>query len=461
MSHPPVKIELEMPLSSTSSSSVPLIKGYLPVRLRLPPVVTSQRRSDDDDAGIGPPPGYVGDDTYFFVREHQGKATPAPSSAPTESTDAAPSNAGTAAKPGTTLFVANAPVVPGISTRILLKSIFGRFADVTRVTVVQTPRGGGDGTSSSVGGGATHRPLSSYAADGTPPPVTASTLSSSESVFFCHDNKDSQFYPSYLPPTFSEGKVAHVVFASAKEMKRAKRALKDLMAGRTQNKKKGGRTSRRTDDEDDSTPLPPALSLDKIEIQSLSDESLRRWEEDRRKVLNGHSRNAGADTDDTDDQFGLAEAPTPTRPPPSGLLAVAQRYRRSCNALSRDRLLQECNAVMEAYEEADLARRRAQEAARSQPDDDGFVTVTYSGGGAVGTKSEMEESLTATTPNRRKGNKRTRKKKEAAGSAELKDFYRFQRKENRKRTMDDLRKQFDEDLKRVRRLKEEKQYRPF
>jgi ribosomal RNA-processing protein 7 len=448
-------------MPSTSSSSSPLIKGYLPVRLRLPTVITSQRRLDDgdgdDDDRTGSHPSDGVDHTYFFVREHQGKATPAVSSGPSSGTDATSKSSATtttATKSGTTLFVANAPVVPGISTKILLKSIFGRFADVTRVTVVETPRGGGAvGDGASLVGGGT---------DAATRDLTSSSSSSSTGLSF--DKDDSYFYPSCLPHSFSEGKFAHVVFASAKELKRAKRALEDAMAGRTNRASEGGRTNRRTgyDGDGDSAGLPPALSLDRIEIQSLSDESLRRWEEERRRVVPGYNQ-AGDDGDSDDDQFGLSDSTSKRtkRHHSSGLMAVAHRYQQSCRVLTRDRLLQECNAVMESYEVAELARRQAQEVARSQPDDDGFVTVTYSGGGAVGTKSEMEESLTATTPSRRKGNKRTRKKKEAAGSAELTDFYRFQRKENRKRTMDDLRRQFDDDLKRVRRLKEEKQYRPF
>ena len=122
-------------------------------------------------------------------------------------------------------------------------------------------------------------------------------------------------------------------------------------------------------------------------------------------------------------------------------------------------MLEECNAVMQAYEDAEDAKKRAQAAAKAQPDDDGFVTVSYSN--AVGSKSELEQSVTATTPSRRKGNKRTRKKKDAVGAQQLDDFYRFQRKESRKRTMDELRKQFQLDLEKVKRLKEEKQYRPF
>ena len=122
--------------------------------------------------------------------------------------------------------------------------------------------------------------------------------------------------------------------------------------------------------------------------------------------------------------------------------------------------MEECNRVMTEYEEAEEAKRRAQEAAKAQPDDDGFVTVSYST--AVGSKAELEQSMTATTPSRRRsGNKRSRNNKKNIGSSELKDFYRFQRRENRKRTMDDLRQQFEEDLKRVKRMKEEKQYRPF
>ena len=52
-------------------------------------------------------------------------------------------------------------------------------------------------------------------------------------------------------------------------------------------------------------------------------------------------------------------------------------------------------------------------------------------------------------------------KKKFSGADELHDFYRFQRRDNRKRNLEDLRKQFEEDLRRVKRMKQEKQYRPF
>lgn len=200
------------------------------------------------------------------------------------------------------------------------------------------------------------------------------------------------------------------------------------------------------------------MILDKLELQTLSDESLRQREATLRKELE----------EDDDDGFG-ADFDTTGDTKASGggagskhacVLAVAKRYRESCRFLkNRSLLLEECNAVMQAYEDAEEAKRSAREAARAEPDDDGFVTVSYSN--AVGSKIEFEQSATATTPSRRKGNKRSRRKKEAVGSGELKDFYRFQRADNRKRTMDDLRKKFEEDVRKVKRLKEEKEYRPF
>jgi len=207
-----------------------------------------------------------------------------------------------------------------------------------------------------------------------------------------------------------------------------------------------------------------ALILDKLELQTLSDESLRQREETFRNVLYEDKFDDTEDfvTDDAIDNFTAVDntnSDSKTRKH-AGVLAVAQRYRESCKFLkSRSKLMGECNAVMQAYEEAEEAKRRAQEAAKAEPDDDGFVTVSYSN--AVGSKIEFEQSATATTPSRRKGNKRSRKKKETIGSGELKDFYRFQRADNRKRTMEDLRKQFEEDVRKVKRLKEEKEYRPF
>jgi len=59
--------------------------------------------------------------------------------------------------------------------------------------------------------------------------------------------------------------------------------------------------------------------------------------------------------------------------------------------------------------------------------------------------------------------KRARSAKEnlVKGSDELKDFFRFQMRESKKRGMEELKTRFEDDLKRVKRMKEQMMYRPF
>ena len=189
--------------------------------------------------------------------------------------------------------------------------------------------------------------------------------------------------------------------------------------------------------------------METIEIQTLSDETDRQYQFSQKKLMGkGDDNDDESDFDDDDEGDVTGETET-------GILAVAAQYRASMNALPRSVLLEECNTVMEAFEHAEEESRRAQESAKAQPDDDGFITVTYTA--AVGSKTELED----TSALRRKGNKRNRKKKQTTGADELTDFYRFQRRDNRKRSLEDLRKQFEEDLKKVKKMKEDRQYRPF
>jgi ribosomal RNA-processing protein 7 len=334
----------------------PLIKGYLPVRLQLP------------DAS-----GEIEGETFFFVREHQAGKLSAQEK-----------------KASATLFVANAPVVRGITTKILLKSLFGRYADIARVTVVDNPR-----------------------------------LAAMVSTIVTPSSWSKVEHPTFLEPIYSEGKFAHVVFNNPKDMRKAMRGLNDIMKDSTSG----------------------ALTLEKIEIQTLSDETKRQHVQEQRKVMGI----------DEDEEFDEEEEDVVNNDEQKGILKVAALYRKSVSGLSRSTLLAECNQVMQDYEDAEEAGRRAREVAKSQPDDDGFVTVTYTE--AVGDRTELEQVTTGAS--RRKGNKRSRNKKTGTGADELEDFYRFQRKENRKRTLEDLRKQFEDDLHKVKRLKEERQYRPF
>lgn len=343
------------PKMSTAATSSPLIKGYLPVRLTLPSL-----------------DGNATDDTFFFVKEHHAVSSEKPGAA--------------------TLFLANAPFVPGVQTRVLLRSLFGRYGRVRQVTVVENPRSVADTT-----GGAAHSSWTTRAVE-------------------------SSFFGSIC----SEGKFAHIVFESSKDMKKAIRSLRDVMVGKTVTKGE-----------------LPGITLEKLEIQTLADETQRL----RRQNLNQVESSSDTEDDDDSPQSSLI-----------GILAVAERYRSNRRALSRSALLEECNAVMESFEDVEEADRHAREAAGNEPDDDGFVTVSYSSQ-AVGSKRELERGVAS--HNRRKATKRSRKKKKGIGSSELPDFYRFQMKESRKKSLHELRKRFEEDLAKVKKMKEEKQYRPF
>jgi ribosomal RNA-processing protein 7 len=181
------------------------------------------------------------------------------------------------------------------------------------------------------------------------------------------------------------------------------------------------------------------ITLDKIELQTLADETDRQMREEM-----------GMDEEEEEDE------PSPKKL--SGILAVAQRYRQSCDRLSREALLEECNAVMQAYEDAEEKDRQERDAAFGQPDEEGFVTVSYNST-RVGSKRDLDEA--SGDQRRRKAHKRSRKKKKGIGATELNDFYRFQTKENRKKSLHELRQRFEEDLAKVKRMKEERQYRPF
>ena len=285
------------------------IKGYLPVRVVLP--------SDEE--------------TFFYIKEHSSR----------ESTK------------DPTLFVTNAPVVPGIAGKLLLQSLMGRYGEITRITLIENPR--------------------------------TQQQSTSESTV-----------PSFLPHLPPQGKFAHVIFASSKELQKCLQRLSKVMKSET-----------------------PYLSLESLEIQTLTDETKRQMETDEEET--------------------------------STVLKLAQRYRQSI--VPREQLLEECNQIMEDYEEAEERERLAREAAANEPDEDGFVTVRHT----TTPKHELEGEPTGG----RKKKQRRRNKKESIGASELSDFYRFQTKEKRKQSLQELRQRFEEDLAKVKKMKEEKLYRPF
>merc|ERR1711933_138983 len=118
-----------------------------------------------------------------------------------------------------------------------------------------------------------------------------------------------------------------------------------------------------------------------------------------------------------------------------GLFSVLDRYKASITPTCE--LMNICNKVMEKYEEAE--REENKKLSNSEPDADGFITVTYRGSTTVGSKdleiSDENDDTTPTTSFERttpKNSRRNRKKlKKSKGSNELNDFYRFQTRESR------------------------------
>jgi ribosomal RNA-processing protein 7 len=86
-------------------------------------------------------------------------------------------------------------------------------------------------------------------------------------------------------------------------------------------------------------------------------------------------------------------------------------------------------------------RNKLRKTARSVPDEDGFITVTR-GGRAGPARIDDAEAKKAELDERRKNN----------GVKD--DFYRFQNREKRKEAEVNLRKRFEEDRRRVERMRE-------
>lgn len=369
--------------SKHAKDSPPLIKGYLPVRLHLP----------------------SGEETFFYVKEHQSSKIPVHSDDADDAAAAPPTRKqqqrrGGGGGPGgssDTLFVVNAPVVPPVRSKALLQAIFGRYAEVERVTVIENPR-----TTS-------HHPLLSALEIDSEPTWTTQFAA-----------------PSGLPASPQQndvtGKYAHVVFASPNDMKRALRAVTAVM---TSSHGKNGLV---------------ALTLDANELLALQ-----------------HEPDQDSTSIEQRDQHWTSK---------SRVLRVAGRYRQSQRHLVSERaaLLETCNVVMREFEHAEDVERKTREEAANQPDEDGFVTVTYSTNhgatSAIAPASSSKRQLDEDANHRRKGAKRLRKKK-GHGASELDDFYRFQTKQERKKTLQELRQGFEEDLAKIRKMKEERKCLPF
>jgi hypothetical protein len=396
------------------------IKGYLPVRLRLPSHLDINRDTDvtaesDTDEHVQNDPI---DETFFYVKEHN-------ASSKDKSDD---NDDSTIQNIGAILFVANCPLIPNVRSKLLLQSIFGRFGEVTRVTVIPNPK--------SMNNNHSNR-MSSFIEDPYVNEPYRWTDRYAMVPTYCKQNDHGDLIEEFE----ENGKFAHVVFSSIKEMKRTFRALQEIMSSSSSSS---------------SSSILPAITFDPIEMQTLIDESDRQW----RNVLHGSKGQSLFDeNDDGDDDDDNDIHQDDSKQSMSAVQIVAQQYRRNCQSYAdREQLLQECNRVMETYEEIELFTEQRQREITSKPDADGFITVSYST--KVTTTTEDLESNTSKrsrgTDGRRTSRTKTKKKKKGLGGSQpIPDFYRYQTREYRQKSIQDLRQRFDEDKKRLQQLKEQ------
>eukprot|EP01031_Cornospumella_fuschlensis_P040515 gene40515-49384_t len=103
---------------------------------------------------------------------------------------------------------------------------------------------------------------------------------------------------------------------------------------------------------------------------------------------------------------------------------------------------------MREFEEDEERERREHQEAREKPDDDGFILV------ASKNKRKREDDHNV----HRGKTQRTRKNKK---DTELKNFYRFQIKEQKMKQLDILRKKFEEDKEKVAKMKDARKFKPY
>ena len=107
---------------------------------------------------------------------------------------------------------------------------------------------------------------------------------------------------------------------------------------------------------------------------------------------------------------------------------------------NKTQLLKSVDTYMTAFAAKEAARDKLRARQRQEPDEDGFITVTR-GGRINPARQEIAKELAERQNEKRKG---------------LDDFYRFQSREKMKAKAGELKKKFEEDKEKVRKLKENK-----
>jgi ribosomal RNA-processing protein 7 len=228
-----------------------------------------------------------------------------------------------------------------------------------------------------------------------------------------HEQQQQDHHPKTTATSSYDKKFAHVTYKSAKELKSALSTFFEIMATAS------------------SSNEAPMITIDAVELQTLQDQS-----------------------QNEDDEMNEEEPHEPLE----GIHAVVARYRQSLP--DRDALLAACNATMDEYEAGVAARSK-----KPTVDDDGFIAVSYTKKDNATRDELMEQqqggldrsrgrtAAAGSTGRTSSGKSRSRNKKQKK-EVFLKDFYRFQTKEYRKKEVQELRERFEQDLAKAKALQE-------
>ena len=108
----------------------------------------------------------------------------------------------------------------------------------------------------------------------------------------------------------------------------------------------------------------------------------------------------------------------------------------------------ELTDFMRSFEEGELAEKKERERRSREADEDGFIMPK------VRNKKKRKAA-----DKRGTGDVRTRNKK--VKNYELKNFYRFQIREEKVKKLDDLRKKFEQDKEKIAAMKAQRKFKPF
>jgi ribosomal RNA-processing protein 7 len=156
-----------------------------------------------------------------------------------------------------------------------------------------------------------------------------------------------------------------------------------------------------------------------------------------RRNQSGAIREWGVGIENPSSTLGLNRTQPPHEPP---LIDIGYLTHYKLTYPAKPSLQSLVDTALTRFNAVEAARMLTLKRLRSEPDEDGFITVT---------RKQREDVIIPPAEKRR--NK----------AIDLEDFYKFQRREKREKQMDELRRKFEEDKIKVERAKQARKFKPF